>query len=416
MKLTTKNVELLTLPPGKSDALFFDDDVPGLALRVRVSGSRTWVFQYRHNRFSQRRIALGAVSALPLGEARRRAAKLHAEVKLGGDPAGAKAKARLQATQTFGVVLPSYLASRRAILRPKSFVEVRRDLEVHARTLHGMPFTVDPLEARRAIATVLANVAASLSNRSANKLRSSLSGFYAWAAAQGLIDINPAAHTEMRPQVSRDRLLTDGEVREIWSALGDGIYGDIMRLLLFTGTRASEIGALRWSEVDFGQALITLPAERVKIARPRHIVLAEPALAILRKRWNNRFSDMVFATVPRGFSDWAGSKRDLDARIKAARRSAAVAAGDDPDKVEALPGWVVHDFRRLASTTMHERLAIAPHVVEACLGHVGHQRGVAGVYNLAIYLNEMRRTLEIWCDHLLAITKGRPAKVVALRA
>jgi integrase len=416
MKLTTKNLESLRLPPGKSDALFFDDDVPGLALRVRASGNRSWVYQYRHNRFSQRRIALGAVSALPLGEARRRAAKLHAEVKLGGDPAGAKAKARLQAIQTFGVVLPSYLASRRAVLRPKSFAEVRRDLEVHARRLHGMPFTVDPLEARRAIATVLANVAAVLSNRSANKVRSTLSGFYAWAAAQGLVDINPAAHTEMRPQVSRDRLLTESEVREIWAALGDGTYGDILRMLLFTATRASEIGALRWSEVDFNERLITLPPERVKIKRQRHIVLTAPALATLRKRWDNRVSDMVFASVPRGFSGWAKSKRDLDVRILTARRSAAVRANDDPDNVEAPPGWVVHDFRRLVSTTMHERLAIAPHIVEAVLGHVGHQRGVAGVYNLAIYVNEMRRALEIWSDHLLAITEGRPAKVVALRA
>jgi hypothetical protein len=53
------------LPPGKSDALYFDDAVPGLALR------RTrW---------------------------RKRAALLHAEVKLGRDPAGDKSKARVRA-------------------------------------------------------------------------------------------------------------------------------------------------------------------------------------------------------------------------------------------------------------------------------------------------------------------------------
>jgi hypothetical protein len=77
-----------------------------------------------------------------------------------------------------------------------------------------------------------------------------------------------------------------------------------------------------------------------------------------------------------------------------------------------LAPWVWHDFRRAASTWMHEN-NVAPHVVEAILGHhSGHRAGVAGVYNLAEYVIESGRALERWADFIT----GQPAgDVVTLR-
>src|SRR5262249_41463936 len=155
-----------------------------------------------------------------------------------------------------------------------------------------------------------------------------------------------------------------------------------------TGARRDEIGALRWSEVDVESASITLPPARVKNKRERLIVLSKSALAILQSRarlsWPDGSScDLVFGRGARGFSDWVGSKIDLDARIAA-------------QEGRGVPEWTLHDFRRSMSTTMHEQLGITPHVVEACLGHVGHQRGVAGVYNRASYEREMRNALDRW--------------------
>ena len=46
MKLTSKEIATLIPSAGKSDALYFDDSVPGLALRVRASGKRSWIFQF----------------------------------------------------------------------------------------------------------------------------------------------------------------------------------------------------------------------------------------------------------------------------------------------------------------------------------------------------------------------------------
>lgn len=70
------------------------------------------------------------------------------------------------------------------------------------------------------------------------------------------------------------------------------------------------------------------------------------------------------------------------------------------------------------STALHERFGVVPHVVEAILGHVGvYKAGVRGVYNKALYLDERRRGLERWGEHITALVSGKAAKaeIVNLR-
>jgi len=74
------------LPAGKSEAIFFDDDIPGFGLRLRAQGSRSFIFQYKLGT-KGRRMALGAASALTITEARKTAGTLYARVRLGQDPA-----------------------------------------------------------------------------------------------------------------------------------------------------------------------------------------------------------------------------------------------------------------------------------------------------------------------------------------
>ena len=76
--------------------------------------------------------------------------------------------------------------------------------------------------------------------------------------------------------------------------------------------------------------------------------------------------------------------------------------------------WTLHDFRRLISTTMHDRFGVMPHVVESVLGHVGHRSGTAGRYNLALYRAGKAAALTRWADYVLAVVKGDEQKVVAL--
>ncbi|MFL5022678.1 MAG: Arm DNA-binding domain-containing protein, partial [Microvirga sp.] len=69
MRLTKPNVARLTLPPGKSEFLVFDDALPGFGLRIRAGGKRTWIAQYRVGS-KQRRVSIGTVETLNADKAR----------------------------------------------------------------------------------------------------------------------------------------------------------------------------------------------------------------------------------------------------------------------------------------------------------------------------------------------------------
>jgi hypothetical protein len=255
----------LQLPAGKKDHLVPDGTVPGLALRLREGGSRTWVFSYRIGH-KQRRMALGSASVLSVQEARRCATTLYANTKLGIDPTQRKEEAKLQAAETVKAKLPLYFAHqqdrvRDGHLRQSSYVEIERHLLVHAKRLHAKPLTK---VTRRDVAAMLSALTEKLSGATVNRVQTTLSGFFAWSMREGLIDSNPVEGTERREEGERTRLISDAELRDIWSALRDDAYSDILRLLILTGARAKEIGGLCWRECDLTTRFIMLPPERTK--------------------------------------------------------------------------------------------------------------------------------------------------------
>jgi hypothetical protein len=80
--------------------------------------------------------------------------------------------------------------------------------------------------------------------------------------------------------------------------------------------------------------------------------------------------------------------------------------------------WTLHDLRRTMVTVMNEELRIAPHVVEAVVNHVSGsaKRGVAGVYNKALYIDERRMALNGWASWLAELggQTHKPDNVIAL--
>jgi integrase len=401
MKLN-KITARVAVPAGRTEVIVFDDDIPGFGVRVREGGSRNWIFQYRVGR-KQRRISFGSVSTVPAQEARRRAIVLHARVKLGEDPAGQKIENQVRASETFDRVLRPYLAYKKSALRSRSYEGIERHLEIHAKRLHGLQMAaVD----RRDVAALLTELAASSGPTAANHVRASLSSFFSWAVKEGLAETNPTIATNRAvANGPRDRVLDDGELRDIWQALPNNGYGSIVKLLALTGCRREEIGGLRWREVDLDRAMIALPAERTKNGRVHEVPLSPAALAVLKEcKAAAGVREYVFGRGADGFQAWSNSKDLFDQRLAAAGKR--------------LQNWTLHDLRRTLSTRMHE-LGIAPHIVEAVLNHQsGHKGGVAGTYNYAAYTQQKTVALTRWADYVQAVVEGRPVTetVVQLRA
>jgi integrase len=405
--LTDASIRSLACPAGKDEEIFWDQEVPGFGLRVRRTGGHAWVVKSTIGGRPQK-ITIGPPHLFTVKQARNRAKDLLADIRRGADPAQDKRNKRALADETLGALAPRFLARKELTLKRHTLVSYRRGILVYFRPLHHLP--VREID-RRAIAKQVSVLAETHGGPAADSARSALSSFFAWAVQTGFADSNPVAFTAtMSDSRARERVVSDEELRRIWMACIDTHYCTVVKLLILTGARFREIGWLRWPEIDFDQALISLPATRVKINRPHLIPLAPPALAILEEHKRRAVSleirdGLVFGYFSKtGLTDSGIHKTRLDARIV-------------KDGGPILP-WVHHDFRRSMSTTMHERLGIQPQVVEACLGHVGHRIGIAGVYNRATYLDERRRALARWADHVMAVVGGEPARgnVVNLRA
>jgi integrase len=424
MKLTKETVRKLKLSPGKADAIHFDEDLPGFGIRLRAGGKRTWLVQYRVGA-KQRRVTLGTVKhldgsgTLDPDEAREAARKRLAKVTLGGDPQKDKHEARAKAALTLGAIVDDYLAVKEGNVRKRTFVETKRYLTEHWKSLHGLP--VHEIHGRD-IAAQLTKVTIESGTVSAARARAALSGLFAWAVGEDTVEENPVIGTNKPPEPdSRDRVLTDAEIAEVWATCRDDDFGHIVKLLLLTGCRREEIGGLMWEEVDLDGAVIHLPSARTKNGEAHDIPLTPLALSIIRTVPRHEGRDHLFGDGPRraggepnGFSGWSKAKAALDARILAARQQAAQKARKPADKVQQME-FRIHDLRRTAATGM-ARLRVLPHVIEAALNHIsGHKAGVAGIYNRETYKPEVKTALALWSDHIRSITEGSAHKVVSMR-
>jgi integrase len=374
---------------GKDDKLHFDDDVRGLTLRVRKSGGRSWLLQYRVSGKPQR-ITLGAIDVIDIAKARILARDLIAGVRFGRDPAREKRDARARAEETFQALVQKFLERVEKQRRPPSFAHTKRHLEKHFSAFHPLPVTEISRRMVERRISELEHVNGAYAARSA---RSSLNGFFAWAVRADYLEANPVINTNT-PIIgqARERVLSDEELKRIWLALGDNLHGKIVKLLILTGARRTEIGGLAWAEIDFERALISLAARRTKNGRPHLIPLSPAALAILRSC--TRPGPLLFTQKATTFREWHAYKIKLDQRL--------VDGGGEP-----MSHWTYHDFRRSISTSLHERFNFPPHIVEAILGHVsGCKTGVAATYNKSVYLDERRRALTRWADHIMSLVSG----------
>jgi hypothetical protein len=261
MRLTRPNIARLLVPPGKSELIVFDDALPGFGIRLRSSGTRVWIAQYRTGA-KQRRVTLGSVEVLDPDEARRAAKATLAKAQLGADPQAEKAAAKARAKQTLGNSIETYLLGHaKGRLKANTFRDVSRYLRVSWKPLHELPLhQVD----RRAIASCLSVIAAESGGTSANRSRTTLSAFFSWAMREGLADVNPTVGTHTFDELTRERVLTNGEIAAVWNACRIDHYGSIVKLLILTGQRRLEIGEVTRTEIDLPGRRIRLPGARTK--------------------------------------------------------------------------------------------------------------------------------------------------------
>jgi integrase len=430
--LTAKRIE--NSQPGANRQEIPDGLLVGLYLVVQPSGAKSFAVRYRHAG-QPRKLTLGAFPALNLEAAREIGAKALRAAAEGRDPATEKQAAKGQAKKA---------DADAARTRRDLFENVAREfIERHAmksnkpttwretaRILGLRPSRDDPTVlldvggdvmpawrgrriqdiSKRDVITLLDSVNDRGSPIMANRVLSAVRKLFNWCVARDVIQVSPCTLvTPPAPERSRDRILDDAEIKLVWNAAdAEGWpFGPLVKLLVLTGQRLTEVSGMRWDEFDLEKKLWTLPAERVKNGERHEVPLSDAAIAILTALPRIKTTKGVVFTTRRdaAVSGFSRAKDRLDAGI-------AAAVTDGPP----VGHWTFHDLRRTMASGM-ARLGIQLPVIEKVLNHTsGTFRGVVGVYQRHSFSDEKRKALDSWASFVQSLVLSQSLEnIVSIR-
>ncbi len=175
-----------------------------------------------------------------------------------------------------------------------------------------------------------------------------------WVLERGVIDFNPCNGLKAPTQEkSRDRVLSDDEIRWAWAAFEKAgwPFGRLAQLLLLTGARRDEIGEARWEEYDADRKMLVLPPSRMKAGQTHEIPLSDAAVTIIESlpRIAAKKGEPVFLFTTNGERPVSGYSR---AKARFDRTIAELAKAERGGEAPTPPHWVLHDLRRTVATNL----------------------------------------------------------------
>ncbi|MBU3259312.1 integrase arm-type DNA-binding domain-containing protein [Roseovarius sp. PS-C2] len=408
--LTTKAVE--ALKPDASRREIPDPALSGLYLVVQPSGAKSWALRYRYAG-KPKKLTLGKWPIMGVAAARSAASEAIEAVEHGNDPGAAKRKAKaarieaqLSERDKIKTLVEQY--TTRHLSKLKSGADVQAQLARHVLPSWGDRKIQDI--GKRDVIDLLDGIADSGRVVTANRVRAYLSSFFNWCVERDVIAASPLFGVKpVAKEASRERVLSDDEIRWLWRA-GDDLgqpWGQIAKLLLLTGQRRAEVVGMTDSEITGD--LWHLEADRTKNGRAHDVPLSKAAQDILtgveRIKGPNGY---VFTTT--GESPVSGFTKGRD---RLHRRMAEIASEETGEPVE-IPHWTFHDLRRSAATGM-ARLGIPVRVTEAVLNHSsGTGGGIVAVYQRHDYADEKRAALDAWARLVADLVEGCADNVVQI--
>lgn len=389
-----------------------DAGQPGLYLVVQPSGSMSWAFRYRHagrpRKMTIGPFVLGQDATFTLAKAREAAQEASRIASDGRDPAEVREEEKapepeLVKVDLVGDVLDEFV---------KRHVKKKNRESTQTNTISFIDKRIRPEWKDRDIRTItkrdvvklLDDIADSGAPETAARVRAILSKFFNWAVDRDIVDASPVPKGSTAKQgASRERVLTDQEVRLVWLACEKAgwPFGPLVKLLLLTAQRRNEVAHAARSEFELGgnNQLWTIPLERSKNGKEHLVPLPSLVLEVISGLPKVGDTYLLSTTGETPISGFSKAKKAIDAEMLTIAKEEAAALGLKPEDVK-LEGWTLHDLRRTAASGM-ARLGVPVHVLEAVLNHQsGSIKGVAKIYNRYEYLDEKRQALTAWAEHL----------------
>ena len=396
-------IKVRNAKPQESAYKLFDGG--GLYLFVTPSGGKLWHFKYHFDN-KEKKLTFGSYPEISLLDARQRRDDARKLLANGVDP-GAVRKAQKQAkvedTETVEVIAREWHEKFKSTWTEGHALKIMRSLERDVFPWIG----TRPIKEIKApeLLTVLRRVESRGVLEGAHRIRGLCSMIFRYAVSTGRTERNPAQDLIGSLAPAKEKHLAaitePKEVRELLLAI-DGYVGSyVVRLALqlspLVFVRPGELRHMEWKEVDFENALWSIPAEKMKMREPHLVPLSKQARKILEEL------QKLTGTSQYAFPSGRTYDRPMsnNAILAALRRMGYT-------KDEMTP----HGFRAMARTIIDEVLQVRPDFIEAQLAHrVSDPLGRS--YNRTQHLNERRKMMQTWADYLDGLKVG--AKVLPFK-
>jgi integrase len=373
-QLTKRAVESAK-PSSDRDIFIWDGALLGFGLRIKPSGVRSYVYQYRNARGVSRRLTLGKHGRITLDQARSVAGDHAAAIARGEDPAETRKSDR--EAQSMRELSDEYLLLHAPKKRPSSIVNDRTMLNNRILPRLGSKKVADVSRAD------IERLHLSLKETPylANRTLALLGKMFSLAVNAKVRPDNPCRGIVRFPEQRRERWLSDAEIKRLVETLNgyrDQRVAGAIKLMLLTGSRRGEVLGARWDDFDLDRGVWTKSSHHTKQKRTEHVPLSASAIQLLvsLKADAAIAAEKRETTGPNGVGQQGGESGEEDDRpkylfpgrveghplteIKKAWRNILEAA--------ALDGLRLHDLRHtFASHLVSSGTSL--HIVGRLLGH-----------------------------------------------
>lgn len=433
--ITKTIVERLDKPTtGRVD--YFDDVLRGFG--VRVSPTTKTYFTMRRVNGKLVRAKIDNTDKITAEQARKRAEGMLADMGKGHDPNEHKREKIRREEDRAKEITVTRLCAEYIERHAKKF---KRSWEADERILNHD--VIPAWGKRRAAGIVKRDVVLLLesivdrgSPAMANNTFAVIRKMFNFAVERDILAITPCYGVKSpAPKVSRERALTEQEIKTFWHNLDDCAMSsevkDALRLILLTAQRPGEVIGMHTREINGNWW--TIPSERTKNKKTHRVFLSPMALEIIDLALQRagavrvemaypEYDGFVFPT-PHTTKVRSIAAQALTVAVSRALESPLLDGTGRPGlDAEGKPATVnkigiahftPHDLRRTAATFMAQAGEM-DEVIDAVLNHA--KKGVIKVYNQFKYDAQKQLALESWARNLATMTTGAEgAKVISMR-
>lgn len=382
-------------------AKHYDED--SLYLFLSPAGGKLWRMDYTFEG-KRKTLSLGKYPAVSLKEARARRDAAKAMIATGTDPSAEKKRVKVQTAieereqaLTFEAVAHEWWEVRTVQLSPAYRKQLLARLEKHVfphiggRTLAHIEFA----ELVAIVRSIEENGRSDMPHRVSQLIGQVCQYARQMKYAKENIAADLADVLKPAPRKNHRATITDpvgvGELlRRIDACRFQFSPGMACALWLlpYTFLRSQELRGAQWQEINFDNAIWSIPAERMKMKRPHDVPLSRQVQEKLLELKKFSTGDFLFPSGRKaGFITAEGLRKTL-VRLGYAKEELCV-----------------HGIRGMASTLLNESGKYRPDVIEMQLAH-GERNKVREAYNHARYLPERRKMMQEWADYLDELRAG----------